>query len=185
MPRVLWTSGARSTVLLSLSRRLSPRRFSSDGLRSCKVRRRSRSAERRKNWRTSMGFPCSLRPFKRLITGGAAVLGVICTKPWYSVECVAGLTICRISHLLIITWGPDRKNIQEGRKLLLTNPSNSLRVAAPLGICRRKIHIIFVVVLQRLPISTHDYSHDLWQIPFLLRHPQWPLIIKMRHKLFQ
>ena len=151
MPRVLWTSGARSTVLLSSSRRLSPRRFSSDGLRSNKVRRRSRSAERRKNWRTSMGLPCSLRPCRRLIIGGAAVLGFICTKPWYSVECVAGLTICRISHLLIIVWGPDRKNIQDGRKLLLTYPTNSLRVAAPLGICRRKIHIIFLLYCKECP----------------------------------
>ena len=81
MPSVRWTLGALSTELLSPSRRLSTRRFSSDALRSDRVRRRSRNAERRKNLRASIGFPCSLWPFKRLMTDGAALLGFICTKP--------------------------------------------------------------------------------------------------------
>ena len=153
MPRVSWTSGARITMLFSLSRRLSPRRFSSDSLRSDEVRRRSRSDERRKNLRTSIDFPFSLLPFKRSMSGSAALLGIICTRPWYSVVLVSGLKICKISHRLIFVCGAGRKNIQDGRKLLLTNTSNSLRVAALLGICRRKIHIILLFVLLRAPIS--------------------------------
>jgi len=48
-----------------------------------------------------------------------------------------------------------------------------------------KSTLFFCCTAKSAHLSISDYSHVFRQIPFLLRHPQWPLILKMRHELCQ